>query len=175
MPLRRLLREESPLPPDAVCVPSPREAAWYLGQREGNILLTTGAKELSAFGALDPRRLFPRVLPAEESLLACRRAGIPTRNIIALYGPFSQKLNEAILEQYAIRFLVTKDGGLAGGFPEKAAAAATAGVRLVVIRRPREQGEPLEHILTWLLSGQEAADSPLSGEASMERGEPPWK
>ena len=152
VPLRRLLRRESPLPPDSVRVDSAKEAAALLAGREGNILLATGAKELPAFAPLDRSRLFPRVLPAEESLLACRRAGIPPKNIIAMHGPFSQKLNEALLEQFHIRWLVTKDGGAAGGFPEKAAAAQSAGAALVVIRRPEEDGEDLDSVLDWVLN-----------------------
>ena len=35
---------------------------------------------------------------------------------------------------------MTKDGGRAGGFEEKAAAAKAAGARLILIRRPREDG-----------------------------------
>ena len=106
----------------------------------------------------EPARLFPRVLPSEESVAACRRAGIPSRNIIALYGPFTQRLNEALMEQYHIRFLVTKDGGEAGGFREKAAAALAAGVELVVIRRPRDRGEGLEDILAWFQADKEEAE-----------------
>lgn len=134
------------------------EAARLLAGREGNILLATGAKELPAFAALEPARLFPRVLPSEESVAACRRAGIPSRNIIALYGPFTQRLNEALMEQYHIRFLVTKDGGEAGGFREKAAAALAAGVELLVIRRPRDRGEGLEDILAWFQADKEEAE-----------------
>ena len=48
----------------------------------------------------------------------------------------------------AIRFLVTKDGGAAGGFAEKAQAAADTGVQLIVIRRPAETGETADQILT---------------------------
>ena len=44
------------------------------------------------------------------------------------------------MEQYHIRFLVTKDGGEAGGFREKAAAALAAGVELVVIPPPPGPG-----------------------------------
>lgn len=62
----------------------------------------------------------------------------PTKNILALQGPFSYALNRALLEQFSIRFLVTKDGGAAGGFAEKAQAAADTGVQLIVIRRPAE-------------------------------------
>ena len=111
VPLRRLLRRSSELPPDSVLAGSPEEAAQFLQSREGNVLLAIGAKGVSAFSGLDPERLYPRVLPVEESLSACRRAGIPTKNIIAMHGPFSQTLNEAILEQYRIRWMVTKDGG----------------------------------------------------------------
>lgn len=156
VPLRRLLRPEGG--EEGLRVDSPEEAARLLAGREGNILLATGAKELPAFAALEPARLFPRVLPSEESVAACRRAGIPSRNIIALYGPFTQRLNEALMEQYHIRFLVTKDGGEAGGFREKAAAALAAGVELLVIRRPRDRGEGLEDILAWFQADKEEAE-----------------
>ena len=66
----RLVREESDMP-DAVTLDSAAEAAAYLKGREGRILLTTGAKELTAWAGLDPGRLVPRVLPSHESLAAC--------------------------------------------------------------------------------------------------------
>ena len=74
-------------------------------------------------------------------------ANIPHRNIIAMQGPFSFALNQAMMEQFHIRWLVTKDGGAAGGFDEKAAAASAAGAQLVVIRRPPEQGETASEVL----------------------------
>ena len=143
----RLLRRSSTLPEGSVVVNSAEEAAKYLVQAEGNILLTTGTKELPAFSGLDSACLYPRVLPTEESLVVCDAAGIPKRNIIAMRGPFSKELNLALLHQFEIRFLVTKDGGAAGGFDEKAAAAAEAGVTLLVIRRPMEEGEDFCAIL----------------------------
>ena len=151
----RLLREESKLPEAALVFDSAGEAAAYLGEQDGNILLTTGAKELDAWGALSKERLFPRVLPMEESLRACERLGIPRRNICAMQGPFSQALNEALLRQFSIRWLVTKDGGAPGGFPEKAAAAAATGTRLVVLRRPMETGERYEDVLRQCLERME--------------------
>ena len=149
VPLRRLLREES-THQAGHWVESPEEAAQWLANRGGNVLLAIGAKGLSAFQNLQRERLFPRVLPVVESILACQEASIPTRNIIALHGPFSQDLNRAMLEQYHIRYLVTKDGGRAGRFEEKAAAAREAGAELVVIGRPPETGDSLEEILSWL-------------------------
>lgn len=149
VPLRRLLRAESSHR-EGHWVDSPEEAARWLAERSGNVLLAIGAKGLSAFQNLERERLYPRVLPVVESILACQEAGIPTKNIIALHGPFSLELNLAILKQYHIRYLVTKDGGRAGGFEEKTAAAREAGVELVVIGRPLETGDSLEEILSWL-------------------------
>lgn len=149
VPLGRLLRGESSHK-EGHWVDSPQEAARWLAERSGNVLLAIGAKGLSAFQDLDRERLYPRVLPVVESIQACQAAGIPTKNIIALHGPFSQELNRAMLEQYHIRYLVTKDGGRAGGFEEKAAAAREAGTELVVIGRPPEAGQTLEEILSWL-------------------------
>ena len=96
---------------------------------------------------IPPERLYPRVLPTLESIAACEAANIPHRNIIAMQGPFSFALNQAMMEQFHILWLVTKDGGAAGGFDEKAAAASAAGAQLVVIRRPSEQGETASEVL----------------------------
>ena len=125
----------------------PPAAAALLAQERGNILLTTGSKELGAFSAIEPQRLYPRVLPSHESLSACEAAGIPHRNILAMQGPFSQELNEALIRQYHIAWVVTKDGGAAGGFPEKARAAETTGAELIVLCRPEDQGEDLASIV----------------------------
>ena len=59
VPLRRLLRRESQLPPGSILAGSPEEAAQFLRGQEGNILLAIGAKELSAFSGLDPALALP--------------------------------------------------------------------------------------------------------------------
>lgn len=130
-----------------VTVASAAEAADWLAGREGNVLLTTGAKELSAFSALKPERLYARVLPSHAALDACEALGIPHRNILAMQGPFSAELNLALIRQYHIRFLVTKDGGREGGFPEKAAAVKAAGIRMLVLARPAESGLRFDEVL----------------------------
>ena len=142
----RLLRPASDMA-EAVTVESAAEAAAWLQTREGRVLLTTGARELPAYAALDPERLIPRVLPSHESLAACEALGIPHRNIIAMQGPFSRELNAAMIRHYGVRYLVSKDGGGPGGFPEKAAAAKETGVQLIVLRRPEESGLPFDAVL----------------------------
>ncbi len=123
----RLLRAASTLPAGSVVLGSAAQAAQYLTATQGNVLLTTGAKELAAFAGLDAARLYPRVLPTVAGITACEGAGIPHRNIIAMQGPFTLELNLALMQQFHIRYLVTKDGGSAGGFAEKAQAAAQSG------------------------------------------------
>ena len=138
VPYRRLLRAACGAE-GAVIVSDAAEAAEYLTRTEGKILLAIGSKELA-------ERLCPRVLPAQASLSACEAAGIPHRNIIAMQGPFTRELNAALIRQYGIAWLVTKDGGTVGGFPEKAAAARETGAGLIVLRRPEEDGESFEEI-----------------------------
>lgn len=141
LPYLRLRREETPLPGCQLAADI-REAAGFCQKIPGNILLTTGAKELPDFcRALgEPGRVFPRVLPVEESIRRCREAGIPAGHIIAMQGPFSRELNLALMRRFSIAVLVTKDGGSAGGMPEKLAAAREQGASVVVIRRPEEPG-----------------------------------
>ena len=74
-PYRRLLRSESEAD-GAIVFESAAEVAAYLQEREGNILLTTGAKELPAFVPLDPARLYPRVLASHAALDACEAIGV---------------------------------------------------------------------------------------------------
>lgn len=146
---KRLLRPASPLPAGSLTAPDAAGAAALLQNTTGNILLTTGAKELTSFAKLGAERLYPRVLPVTESLQACERIGIPHRNIIAMQGPFSAELNLALLHQFSICYLVTKDGGAQGGFAEKADAARNACATLVVIRRPADAGQTEEELLAY--------------------------
>ena len=117
--------------------------AEALAETEGNILLTTGSKDLQTYTA-DPevrKRLFVRVLPSEESIRLCSEAGICGRQVIAMQGPFSMDLDLAIIRQFDIRVLVTKASGKAGGFDEKLQAASAANIPVYIIGRPtRENG-----------------------------------
>lgn len=148
------LRRESSEAEDAVWVADAAEAAGLLAVQPGNVLLTTGTRDLAAFSGLDPSRLFPRVLPTHEALSACEALGIPHRNVVAMHGPFSRDLNTALIRQYDIRILVTKDGGKTGGFPEKAEAAKDCGTELIVLRRPQETGFSEEEILNIIFKGE---------------------
>jgi len=137
----RLLREEGDLPDDAVFAENTEQAVKYLNCVSGNILLTTGSKELAAYSGINgfADRAFARVLPMRDSLTACQDAGVKPAHIIAMQGPFSTEMNLAILKQTNARYLVTKSSGTAGGFQEKAAAARQLGTKLIVIGRPPQK------------------------------------
>jgi len=129
------------------------ECAAALLETEGNVLLTTGSKELAAYcGREDLRkRLYVRVLPSEESIALCRKQGLAGRQIAAMQGPFSKEMNVALLRQYDIQYMVTKESGVTGGFAEKAAAAEELGICLYVIGNPELReglsfGEVLEKV-----------------------------
>lgn len=136
----RLLREPADMeawPDGTILVDSVSAAIAYLSDRPGNIMLTTGSKDLPAFcEGLERQRLYPRVLPSVDSLRICEENGIPQANCIAMQGPFSEAVNLALLLQFQCQFLVTKESGAVGGLEEKRAACQKAGATAVVIRRP---------------------------------------
>lgn len=134
----RLERGGTGSPQSAVCVPDAAAAVEYLNGTVGNILLTTGSKELCEFSSTEDfaERAFARVLPVESSISACREAGLKPSHILAMQGPFSVGMNAAMIKSVNAAYVVTKDSGKAGGFEEKALAAMKAGAKLIVIGRP---------------------------------------
>lgn len=137
----RLLRPDTALPENAVFVEDAAAAAEYLDRVDGNILLTTGSRELRAFAALRDfsARVYARVLPMEDSLRLCREAGVQPSHILAMQGPFSKELNAAMLRSTGAAYLVTKASGSAGGFEEKLAAATETGAVPVILGRPAQR------------------------------------
>ncbi len=126
---------------DVVFVSDTAGAAEFLNNCEGNILLTTGSKEISRFASIDgfADRVYARVLPMEDSIRLCREAGLKPAHILAMQGPFSEEMDMAMLKFVSAGWMVTKDGGTAGGFDEKVTAARRMGVKIVVIGRPEQR------------------------------------
>ncbi len=141
IPLLRLLRPTQDAA-DCLRAPDVAAAADLLETLPGPVLLTTGSKELAHFarpGLVE--RCYPRVLPVLDSLERCLALGFPPAHVICMQGPFSRELNAALLRQFKITTLVTKDTGSYGGFLDKAEAAREAGCTLLVVDRPtRETG-----------------------------------
>jgi len=143
----RLLREMDGASEAAADIPQMRyfpttqDCADGLRETEGNILLTTGSKELSVFAETEGLRdrLIARVLPGAESIALCEKSCIPGKRIIAMQGPFSEEMNLALIRQFDVKILVTKMSGRTGGYGEKLSAAAKAGIPVYIIGRPAEE------------------------------------
>ncbi|MCD8337111.1 MAG: precorrin-6y C5,15-methyltransferase (decarboxylating) subunit CbiE [Lachnospiraceae bacterium] len=148
----------------AVYVDSAREAADYLETRQGGIFLTTGSKELYVFTETisDKNRIFARVLPSAEVVSSCRALGLEGKHICAMQGPFSADMNASMLRQAGSAFLVTKETGATGGFPEKIEAARQCQVTPVIIRRPKETGSGWKEV-------KERLDALISGECTLSK------
>ena len=129
------------LPDGNIVVGSTEEAAAWLAGTEGNVLLTTGSKELRVFTSVPDyrERLFARVLSLPSVVASCADLGFQGRNLICMQGPFSEEMNIALIHQTKAKYLVTKDTGREGGFPEKESAAKACGCRMIIIRRPLEE------------------------------------
>lgn len=146
--------------------------AAYLAGTKGNILLTTGSRELAVYaGAVSRSRLFVRVIPSIESLQACNACEIIGRQIIAMQGPFSSEMNRALIAQFHIRYLVTKESGTTGGFGEKVEAACAAGIPALVIGNPEQSGgvsleEAVNRLLEWTGVQKTQDDSGTSEKAA---------
>lgn len=150
---QRILRPEGEKNSEAIYVESTEEAAAFLSGTEGNIFLTTGSKELTKFTGIPDykERLFARVLSIPSVIRSCAELGIEGKHLIGMQGPFSAEINEAMLRQFQCSYLVTKDTGLAGGFPEKMEACQRCGVTPVIIGRPlKEEGLSLQDARVFL-------------------------
>jgi len=160
----RVIREEpTGETKGAVYTDSLEEAIEYLKHRDGNILLTTGSKYINAFTVLPgyQERVYGRVIPAVESITASTGCGIPASHLICMQGPFSVEMNQALIRQFNIKYLVTKESGATGGFPEKLAAAEDCGITAVIIGRPeRETGLTVTRLAQQLTEWYPQAEEP---------------
>ena len=148
---------------------SQQEAADWLAKTEGAVFLATGSKELKAYAALPRERLTVRILPGEEALRKAAEAGIRPDHIVAMQGRSSVSLNQALLQQYGAKFLVTKQSGKPGGYLEKLRAAEELGICFVAIRRPTERdGYALSEIKALLGARYAACVTPARREDMQE-------
>lgn len=142
---------------DWVEVDSIQEAVSFLSSVSGVIFATTGSKELEVLCQIPDyqKRVYVRVLPTSNVLKKCEKLGITGSHLIAMQGPFSTEINTLFLRQTKAEWLLTKDSGRAGGFQEKVEAARENGTRVVVIRRPEEDGISLEEAMEVLKKADE--------------------
>lgn len=109
----------------------------------GKILLTTGTKDLSIFcnNSELRERLIVRILPAIESINQCYQNKLIGKQLIAMQGPFSIKMNKTQIEDYEISILVTKESGTPGGTDSKIVACLEKNIKCIIIKNPSLQKE----------------------------------
>lgn len=149
----RVVREkESDVNSDYRIFDSIDEIVRYLNTVEGNILLTTGSKELKSYSGIKDRknRVFVRVLPLASVMSHVEELGYKGRNVICMQGPFTEEVNIAMIKMLDIKFLVTKDTGISGGLPEKISAAAKTGTQVLILGHPKEQGLTLKKCIQYI-------------------------
>ncbi len=149
----RVVREGEPVGP-WIGAASVQEAAALAAAQPGNVLLTTGSKDLPTYVSAMPdykERLYVRILPVASSLAVADKLEIPASHIVAMQGPFSFELNCALMRDLNIACMVTKASGAQGGFDEKVKAAAACAVQLIVVHRPTvEEGASLDEAYRYL-------------------------
>ena len=105
VPYLRLVRgsEETK---ESICVENMDEAIKYLEKTEGNILVTTGSKELESYTRLTDyeSRVYARVLSIGQVAVNCEELGFSGRHLICMQGPFSTEMNRAMLKEYDIAY-----------------------------------------------------------------------
>ena len=110
----------------------------YLEGVEGNILVTLGSNNIPHFSELkNLKNFYFRILPKWDMVKKCEDVGVLPKNIIAMQGPFSKNMNKAMIEQYDIKYLVTKQAGDTGGEREKIEAADEMNIEVVFLTRPK--------------------------------------
>lgn len=141
IPYLRYEREGTPVTYSKVFrVTSYEEAARKAAELGKNVFFTTGSRNLRIFKEspyLEGCRLVSRVLPSPDVISEMTGMGFQPKDIVALQGPFSQELNEALFRQYEAEVIVTKNSGQIGGADTKLAAAEALGLSVVLIEKPK--------------------------------------
>lgn len=119
------------------------EAATLAAKKRGVIMLTTGSKTLGIFAkhlvGLEKTRIIARMLPRLDNMEKCQALGIEQKDIIAMQGPFSKELNIALIQQYDVTLMITKESGKVGSVDEKLEAALECEIETIMIARPKIQ------------------------------------
>ncbi len=86
---------------------------------------------------IHPHRVVARILPTVDSIQKCLDLGLKQENIIAMQGVFSTNFNKALMQEYEISAIITKDSGETGGTSSKIEAAMELEIEIVLVTRPK--------------------------------------
>jgi len=116
---------------------------------DGRVLHLAGVSTLApVIEKIDSSKLFARVLPSLDSIQKCLDLGLKQENIIAMQGTFSKDFNRALMKEYDISLIITKESGETGGTISKIDAALELGIDIVLVTRPVVPELEVENIFT---------------------------
>lgn len=108
----------------------------YVESLDGNILVTLGSNNVHRFKDLkNLSNIYFRILSRWDMVKKCEDNNILPKNIIAMQGPFTEKMNIAMMEQLNIKYLVTKKTGSTGGEKEKIDACDKLNVEVIYLEK----------------------------------------
>lgn len=108
----------------------------YIENLEGNILVTLGSNNVPLFKDLkNLPNIYFRILSRWEMVKKCEDNNILPKNIIAMQGPFTENMNIAMIEQFNIKYLITKKAGDTGGEREKVSACDKLDVEIIYLNK----------------------------------------
>lgn len=129
------------------------ELCNYLKNKRGNILFTTGVKDIPKIVSIvDNRRVFVRVLPVDSSIKIISDAGLSLEQVVTDKPPFSLSDNIKHIHEFNIKYLVTKDSGNEGNIAEKLEAADKKGIELLVLNRPKKPIKSVFYIIEEIMA-----------------------
>lgn len=105
---------------------------------DGKLMHLAGVLNLGKITeVVGPEKVVPRVLPNNFSITKTHDTGVPAENIIAMQGTYTKEFNMALMKEYNISAIITKESGESGGAENKINAALELGIPVVLIRRPK--------------------------------------
>jgi precorrin-6A/cobalt-precorrin-6A reductase len=103
----------------------------------GKIMHLAGVSTLpQILEKISANSIIVRVLPAVYSIKKCLELGIPSENIVAMQGTFSSEFNKALMAEFNVDVVITKESGESGGTLSKLEAAAQLEIPVVMVKRP---------------------------------------
>ena len=108
----------------------------YVEKLDGNILVTLGSNNVPLFKDLkNLSNIYFRILSRWDMVKRCEDNNILPKNIIAMQGPFTENMNIAMMEQFNIKYLITKKAGDTGGEREKVSACDKLDVEIIYLEK----------------------------------------
>ena len=114
-----------------------KKAKELLTNDEDKLMHLAGVMRLATIvNEVDANKVVARVLPNNFSISKTQDSGVPAENIIAMQGTYSKELNMALMKEYNVCAIITKESGESGGAENKINAALELEIPVILVMRP---------------------------------------